>query len=187
MFSDQELIKMTLKGKKNSFDEIVLRYSTKVYSLILRMLRDPILAEDLTQDTFLRAYRSLDKYNPEYPFNNWILKIASNLCIDNVRKNKKADFTDSDKELTFLPQTVYSDPQEALLDKEVSQELSKALLNLPVKYRLVILLRYLEGLKYEEIASMLEEPLGTIKTKLYRARWLLKDYFFQKKEGEFGE
>lgn len=187
MFSDQELVKMTLKGNKNSFDEIVLRYSTKVYSLILRMLRDPTLAEDLTQDTFLRAYRSLDKYNPVYPFNNWILKIASNLCIDNIRKSKNVAFSDSDTELSLVQQNVFVDPQEAILDKEASQELARALTILPAKYRLVILLRYLEGLKYEEIATVLEEPLGTIKTKLYRARGLLKDYLFNKKEGEFGE
>ena len=166
MFSDQELVKMTLKGNKNSFDDIVLRYSTKVYSLILRMLRDPMLAEDLTQDTFLRAYRSLDKYNPAYPFGNWILKIASNLCIDNIRKSKKVAFSDSDTELSLLTQNVFADPQEALLDKETSRELTQALTVLPAKYRLVILLRYLEGLKYEEIATVLEEPLGTIKTKL---------------------
>lgn len=184
MFSDQELVKMTLKGKKDSFEDLVNRYSHKVYSLALRMLRAPLDAEDVTQEAFLRAYRSLDTYNSDYPFINWLLKIASNLCIDRVRKDQNVSFTDTDDELTLLPQSTYKDPESATLGKENLTELLGALYSLPAKYQLIILLRYLEGLKYEEIATILEEPVGTVKTRLHRARKLLKDRYYNKEEGE---
>jgi RNA polymerase sigma-70 factor (ECF subfamily) len=178
MFSDQEIVKMTIKGKKDSFNELVMRHSSKVYSLCLRMLKDPLEAEDVTQETFLRAYRALDTYNSNYSFRNWLLKIASNLCIDRVRQRKGISFTDTDDELINYTQSLFVSPEKAIIDNENIEKLTEALYTLPVRYQLVLLLRYLEGLKYEEIANVLEEPLGTIKTQLHRARKLLKERYF---------
>lgn len=181
MYSDQELVRLTLKGKKDSFDEIVTRYSNRIYGLTLRILKDKEKAEDLTQETFLRAYRSLDSYNPAYSLLNWLLKIASNLCIDKVRREKNYSFYESDDVLTSMPQSQYLDPESATLQNESLREIERALALLPVKYQMVLLLRYLEGLKYEEISLVLGEPLGTIKTQLHRARRLMKEYYYQER------
>ncbi|MDI9473211.1 MAG: RNA polymerase sigma factor [Bacillota bacterium] len=181
MYSDQELVAKTLKGHKSAFDELVERYAKKVYNLSLRMTRDPADAEDLTQEVFLRAYRSLNTYNPAYSFVNWILKIASNLCIDHLRR--KGDVRDDSDELLSLEvQKTYPDPESAALYSEQVSEIEKALMSLPPKYQLVMLLLYAEDLKYEQIAEILDEPIGTVKTKIHRARKILKERFFSERE-----
>ncbi|MDD2430434.1 MAG: sigma-70 family RNA polymerase sigma factor [Firmicutes bacterium] len=178
MYNDQELVRMTLKGHKDSFDEIVMRYSGKVYNLSLRMLRNPANAEDLTQEAFLRAYRSLDTYNPAYPFLNWLLKITSNLCIDRLRRERDVSFTETDETLDFKSQETYPDPENAVLYNEKLTEIEKVLVSLPPRYQLVLVLRFVEDLKYEQIAEILEAPIGTVKTQIHRARKLIKERYF---------
>ena len=180
MYSDQELVAKTLKGHKSAFDELVERYAKKVYNLSLRMTRDPADAEDLTQEVFLRAYRSLNTYNPAYSFVNWILKIASNLCIDHLRR--KGDCRDDSDELLRFEVQKPTDPESAALYSEQVSEIEKALMSLPPKYQLVMLLLYAEDLKYEQIAEILDEPVGTVKTKIHRARKILKERFFSERE-----
>lgn len=182
---DRSLAVRAAQGQDGAFREIVRRYERPVFSLILRMVRDHALAEDLAQETFLKAFRGLSTFNPSYKFSNWIFKIANNLVIDHLRRRKldtrsidgaAEAHSDHDRARTSI---VLEDPGERPDDyvehRELGSQIEWAIGQLRPEYRSAILLRHVEGLSYEEIADTLQLPLGTVKTYIHRARGELKE------------
>ena len=175
MTTDAELVASARGGSEAAFGEIVHRYQRPVLSLLLRMLRDAALAEDLTQETFVRAWRALATYDPTRRFASWLFKIAHNAAIDPLRRRQPAVLAlqvESDGRLDLLDTlaAAVETPAEAVSRRDLASALEGALAALRPEYRAVILLRFREGLAYEDLAEVLELPLGTVKTHIHRAR-----------------
>jgi RNA polymerase sigma-70 factor (ECF subfamily) len=185
---DRDLVRRALDGDDVAFARLVRRYERGLYSLALRMVRDPEQARDLTQEIFVRVHRSLARYDPVYPFPSWIYRVASNLCIDWIRR-RRIDTVSLDAPLPGGDEDAPArevegsapDPAAELERKERASLLAEALGKLPESHRLVLLLRHQRELSYEEIALALDVPLGTVKARIHRAREafrriLLRDY-----------
>ena len=168
MEKDSHLILRCQRGDPAAFAELVEAYKKPIYNLAYRMLNDREEANDLTQDTFLRVYQNLERYRPEHKISTWMYAIASRLCIDRLRKIKGSVW-----ELDFNIPDHKPLPEEQLIQKEMRQDIDNAISRLPEKYRLVIVLRHLNELSYEEIATVLELPVNTVKTHLFRGREIL--------------
>lgn len=178
---DRVYVQRALEGDDAAFAVLVRRYERGLYNLAYRMVRDSELARDLTQDIFIRVHRSLSKYDPVYPFTSWIYRVASNLCIDTIRKKKlptislDAPITMGDGEtVTRDVPDPEQDPHADLESVDRGRILSEALGRLPEAQRLVLLLRHQRDLSYEEIALALDVPLGTVKARIHRAREALR-------------
>lgn len=183
MHADTALIQRAKANDRAAFNEIVLRYKDKVYNYIYRMVRNATDAEDLTQETFVRAYLSLHSFQSRASLNTWLFRIATNLCIDHSRRAKRTQglvtslSPDNEEEEEGLQRDIPDatfDPQRLLLNKELGEKLEKALQELPEKLRMVVLLYDVEGLSYEEIAAIAGCPLGTVKSRLFNARAVLR-------------
>ena len=183
--TDQDLIALAQKGSEKAYRELLDRYQRPVFSLVYRMVRDREQAEDLAQETFIKVFNHLDSYNPKYKFSSWIFKIASNLAIDTLRK-KELDTVSLDgsrhastaEEVDATRITVQSrdeNPEELLVARQLGQEIEQAIAGLRPEYRTAILLRHVEGRPYEEIAEIMDIPLGTVKTYIHRARGELRE------------
>jgi len=183
--TDGKLAALAAKGREGAYRELLLRYERPVFSLVYRMVRDRTLAEDLAQEAFIRAFDAIDSYKPSYKFSNWIFKIANNHTIDHLRKRKLdtvsihgSPHATSDAEANQTRLVVEShdeNPQQYVENKELGGQIEEAIGELRPEYRTVILLRHVEGYAYEEIADIMELPLGTVKTYLHRARNELKN------------
>ncbi len=171
--TDYELIEESIKGNHDCFSELISRYKNLVYSIVLRMVKDNEEANDLAQEVFIRIYQNLDKYRPEFKFSTWIMRITTNICIDNRRK-KRAEFVQIDENLEL--QCDYKDsPEETLLRKERRKKISEALEALPDMYKIPIILYHKNGLSYAEISKQINEPLTKIKNRIFRGRKMLKE------------
>ncbi|MCX8131345.1 MAG: sigma-70 family RNA polymerase sigma factor [Clostridia bacterium] len=170
--SDLELVQKCLSGEQEVFSEIVTRYKKLIYSVVYNMISDKQEVNDISQEVFIRIYKSLDKYNPEYKFSTWAVKIATNLCLDILRK-KKVDSVSID-EVIDISSSVDT-PETRYIKKEKSEIIRQAIAELPDKYRVPILLFHQNGLSYEEITEILKEPMTIIKNRLYRARLMLRE------------
>jgi len=177
---DRELATQAARGREPAFRELLVRYERPVFSLIYRMVRDRTLAEDLSQEAFIRAFNAIDSYKTSYKFSNWILKIANNHTIDHLRK-RKLDTVSIDgsphartaEEITQSRVVIESrdeSPHEYVEHRELGSQIEKAIGDLREEYRTVIVLRHVEGYAYDEIAEIMDLPLGTVKTYLHRAR-----------------
>lgn len=176
---DQVLIKKILAGCKPSFEELMKKYNKKIFGFIYRMVRDDEVAVELTQDFFIKIYNVLNKYNFEYKFSTWAYRICYNLVIDYVRKNQTyVDSLDDDsvspKQMLESENYVGEDGFEILAREELRDYVWSVVDSIPIKYRELILLRYLQGLKYDEIASVTELPVGTVKNRIFKAKEILK-------------
>jgi RNA polymerase sigma-70 factor (ECF subfamily) len=175
---DRDYVRQTLAGDERAFAVLVQRYQRGLYNLAYRMVRDSELARDLTQDIFIRVHRSLNKYDPVYPFTSWIYRVGSNLCIDHIRKRKletvSLDAPVSIGEDESVPREIPDYTQNPERDLEASERgaiLAEALDKLPEAHRMIILiLRHQRDLSYEEISLILDAPLGTVKARIHRAR-----------------
>ncbi|UCH93546.1 MAG: sigma-70 family RNA polymerase sigma factor [Candidatus Aminicenantes bacterium] len=179
MDEDQVLIKKILEGKKSSFEELMKKYNKKIFGFIYRMVRDEEVAVELAQDFFIKIYTVLSKYNFEYKFSTWAYRICYNLVIDYVRKNQaQVDSLDNDtitpKQLVESENFVSEDGFEHLAKEELHQYIWKIVDCIPVKYKELILLRYLQGLKYDEIAQVTDLPVGTVKNRIFKAKEILR-------------
>ena len=181
--TDQEIIVEVLNGNRDFFCLLVQKYERPIFNYIFRMVRSKPDAEDLAQDTFVKAFYALNKYDSTYEFSTWIYRIALNVCRDYFRKKKLflyslsapiGDEEESEFE-DFIPQDSFHNPDDVLLNQELRLNLEKAIQDLPIKFREVIVLRHLEGLSYDEISSITGLPVGTVKTYLHRARKKLQD------------
>jgi RNA polymerase sigma-70 factor (ECF subfamily) len=182
MHADLALVQRAQANDRAAFNEIVLRYKNKVYNYIFRMVHSALDAEDLTQETFVRAYLSIRSFQSRASLNTWLFRIATNLCIDYSRKTKKIqgmttslslENEDDDETERDIPDVAF-DPQRLLLNKELGKRLDTALRELPEKLRTVVLLYDIEGLPYDEISNIVGCPLGTVKSRLFNARSVLR-------------
>lgn len=173
---DAQAVREVLAGDKRSFEKLQSRYFKLIKSLIRRMIRDERDVDDLTQETFIKAYNALDTFRFDYSFSSWIYRIASNSCIDFLRKkrfstvplNRSVDNSTEEYDIEIEDDS-YSADQKVLMD-ERRKALDKAVEKLPDNYKLIIKLRHVEELDYKEIAEKLDMPLGTVKAHLFRAR-----------------
>lgn len=180
-YSDYELIQLIVGGDKQLFSELVSRYKNLVYSVVLRMINDREEANDLAQDVFIKLYKNLDKYYPDYKFSTWVIRITTNHVIDYRRKNRAE--TVSMEELEYDAPTTET-PEKLLVDKERSEIISTAINDLPDMYKIPIVLYHQQGLSYQEISEIIEEPLSKVKNRIFRGRRLLKDSLCGLRESE---
>ena len=176
---DAELVDAARRGAADAFEELLGRYYEKLYGVIARMVREPEQARDLTQDCFLRAWRALPDFAGEASFFTWLYQIARNLVISAARRERArpkitASIDQASEDRTEWRDTSALDPAEPLNRRERRLALIQAIESLPPDFREVIVLRDLEGLAYEELAILLKVPVGTVRSRLFRARMELK-------------
>ena len=176
--NDADLVRQTLCGNTSAYNGLVMRYQRQVYNLAYRMLGNAEDAGDLVQETFLRAYGALGSFRQDASFLTWLYKIASNLCIDQLRSRKARSALSLDVELEEGREPAADSrncsPEELAIRDSVQDVVQRAITNLPEKYRVVVVMRHLQDMSVEEIANVLEMPTGTVKTHLFRAREMLR-------------
>jgi len=190
--TDQEVVAFGASGEVWAFRELVRRYERPIFSLLVRMVRDRELAEDLSQETFIKVFNAIDSYNPAYKFSSWIFKIANNTAIDVLRRKEPdilalegAPHATSAAEAEATALQLSSPGESPLAELEARQlgtMIEAAIEKLRPEYRACILLRHVEDRPYEEIAEILDLPLGTVKTYIHRARNELRVLLKEAKE-----
>ena len=173
--TDQELemLEKMKKGDKKSFEEMVFRYERAIFSHCLSMVKNREIAEDITQDVFIKVYLNINKIDLEKSFKSWLYKIATNTVYDYFRKKStKEEFLLIDDENSPI-ETI--DPKDTYLDIESKNDLEKALNKLKPIHKTILMMYYFEGFSYEEIAGIISAPINTIKTHLFRAKKELKE------------
>lgn len=177
---EKRLAKLAQTGDTQAFAEIVELYKDKIFHLAYRMLSNRHEAEDVVQDTFLRVYRNLSRYDVNQKFSTWIYRIATNLCIDRLRKRKpnySLDAEMNDQEGVDGYSMISSDdrtPESYFLVSETQRLIHEAIETLPAKYKSVMVLRYLQDMSLQEISDVLDMPVTTIKTRVHRGREFLR-------------
>lgn len=170
--TDYELVQDCVQGNTDAFEELLGRYKNLVYSVILRMVNDLDDANDLAQEVFIKTYKNLNKYSPEFKFSTWIIKIATNTVID-FRRKKKPDAIDID-EMIYEPADEDT-PEATYVQNEGKRVLSEAIKKLPEMYKVPIVLYHLEDMSYQEISEILNISLSKVKNRIFRGRKMLKD------------
>ena len=183
--SDHDLVTRAQKGSEGAYRELLGRYQRPVFSLVYRMVRDRELSEDLAQETFVKVFNNISRFDPKYKFSSWIFKIASNLAIDTLRRrepdtvsldgSRNAQTPDEVESSRITVESRDANPEEFVEAKELGAEIEQAIGTLRVEYRTAIVLRHVEGRPYEEIAEIMNLPLGTVKTYIHRARSELRE------------
>ena len=182
---DADVVALAQQGREEAFREIIRRYERPVFSLVYRMVRDREMAEDLSQDAFIKVLNHLDKYRPEFKLSSWLFKIANNVAIDHLRKKQLptvsidgSPHAASQAEIEASGFDIDSGGESALEEmeaRELGTAIERAIAKLRPEYRSCIMLRHVEGRSYEEIAATLDLPLGTVKTYIHRARHELRE------------
>lgn len=167
------LIQRFLAGEEATFDLLVARYYQRIDRLVQHVVGHPMTAEDITQETFLRAYRALPRFRGEASFYSWLYRIAINLCMSYLRQRPYP--ASLPEEANDVPPSFAADPSSLLECEERHRLVRQAIAALPPHYRIVVILRDLEGLSYQEIADLLSIPLGTVKSRLNFGKRLLRD------------
>lgn len=176
---DGELAQRALAGSSEAYRRLVKRFERPLLSLIRRMVQDPVVAEDLAQEAFVKAFRNLERYDPQRKFSSWLFKIAHNTTLDHLRRRRldtvplevQSDDGDDSWEVLSAPQE--AEPEFRAQQKEMAGAVSKALGRLKPAYREILLLRFHQGFAYHEIAEITGLKMGTVKVHLHRARKLL--------------
>lgn len=171
---DRTLAERAQRGDQAAFATLVTRHQRYVYTLAYRLLRDPQEAEDLSQEAFLRAWRGIAGYRGEAQFTTWLYRIVTNLCYNRLPGLRRQLVQVGTDRLERAPAPARHNPQVQVEAGERRARVLRAIEALPDKYRLVVTLFYLQDQSYQEIAAVLDLPLGTVKTHLYRARERLK-------------
>jgi RNA polymerase sigma-70 factor (ECF subfamily) len=176
---DKNLIEKALSGDEKAYESLLNKYRNLVFSIMYKMVRNPQEAEDLTQEAFMKAFNSLESFNEEYAFSTWLMKIASNNCIDYLRKRKLKTYSIHDQ-IQYKDEKIEIElpdqeptPEKFILQTERKNMIEDAINELPERYRYVIILRHKEEKSYEEISEILNLPLGTVKAQIFRAREIL--------------
>jgi len=184
--SDDKLMSRCQEGDASAFDQLVQRHRTTLFNFIYRFINDRESAEEITQEVFIRIYRNIGKFRPELSsFRTWLYRIASNLCKNELRnRNRHSRIItkltgantdeESDNRIEKLPDTSPG-PDVQLEQNELQEILSSVISHLPEKYRTILILRDIEDMPYEDIAKIINKPEGTVKSRLNRARHMLKD------------
>ena len=176
--NDFQLVLKAKEGSQKAFADLMQRYKDSIYFMSLKMVNNKEDAMDITVETFAKAFEKLDKYQPEYAFSTWLFRVATNNCIDFLRKKKLNTVSidnmmddDDDRPMQIKSDTL--NPEESSIKRQQSEELKLLVESLPPRYRNLLTLRYFDELSYEEIAQQLDLPLGTVKAQLFRAKYLL--------------
>jgi len=177
---DYELVTRALKNDQKAYAELLGRYRDSIYFMLLKMVNNPSDAEDLTIEAFGKAFRSIGQYTPNYAFSTWLFKIATNNCIDFIRKKRSVtvslDQTIDEDDALSHSDSIRSDsldPEMSLIKEQKVKVLREIVAKLKPRYRKLVELRYFEEYSYEEISKELDLPIGTVKAQLFRARELL--------------
>ena len=178
---DYKLVQLAINnGDQKAYAELLSNYRDTLYFMLLKMTHNPVDADDLTIEAFGKAFKNLHQYSPEFAFSTWLFKIAANNCIDFMRKRQRMQFAsvpetgenDLDNSPSNIPSTAPG-PDEKVIEKQKIQLMHEVVEKLKPHYRLLIEMRYFKEFSYEEIATQLELPLGTVKAQLFRAREFL--------------
>jgi RNA polymerase sigma-70 factor (ECF subfamily) len=177
--TDYYLVKAAVNGDQKAYAELLDRYKDAIYYLILKMVNNSVDAEDLTIEAFSKAFKNIDQYSPKYAFSTWLFKIATNNCVDFMRKKRcqtvSMDNQDSENEnvTTYNFKTSEPNPEEHIIKNQKNENLRELVKKLKPRYRTLIELRFFEEYSYDEIAKELDMPLGTVKAQLFRAKEFL--------------
>lgn len=179
-YLETRLAKLARTGDRSAFAELVDLYKDKIYHLANRMLGNRQEAEDIVQETFLRVYKNLDRYDETQKFSTWIYRIGTNLCIDHMRKRKASYSLDADfgegegtDGYSMLPSDEKT-PESQVILSETQMRIRKAIDMLPETYKSVVVLRYLHDMSLQEIGDVLQMPVTTVKTRVHRGREYLR-------------
>lgn len=177
------------ENDEKAYGDLMMRYRKPVFHMILKMVKNINDAEDLTIEAFAKAFKNLKKFNPDYTFSTWLFRIATNNCIDFIRKKKlnttSIDSTYTDDNGDSIGMQIRDkalNPQEEAIKQQKIQIMQLIVTRLPQKYQVLVRLRYFKELSYDEIAKEIGAPLGTVKAQLHRARELLHDLVKDKKD-----
>lgn len=179
--TDCELIEKCLNGQKEYFEEILSRYKNLIYSIVFKFLNSNDYANDLSQEIFIKIYRNLDKYSPKFKFSTWITKIATNHTIDYIRKKKYEIVAIEEIDYKLIEN---SNPEIDFIKSEQIEELNGLIKKLPEIYSVPLILYHKHGYSYQEISTIINEPLSKVKNRIFRARKLLKEELLKLEEGE---
>jgi RNA polymerase sigma-70 factor (ECF subfamily) len=175
---DYVLVQQATRGDQKAYAELMGRYRDAIYYMLIKMVNNASDAEDLTIEAFGKAFKNIQQYTPNYAFSTWLFKIATNNCIDFIRKKKTITISldqnddDPDKMSTDI-MAPNLDPEEEMIKEQKQKMMREIVSKLKPRYRKLIELRYFNEFSYEEIAEELELPIGTVKAQLFRARELL--------------
>ena len=172
---ENEIIRSVLRGNVNDFEKLVTAYEKNVYNIALKMVGDPDDAADMTQETFIKAYRALSSFRGDSKFSSWLYRIASNVCLDFLRSRSRhpqvsLSTVDEDDRATFELPDMRQNPEEQLMKKLGMEAVRRGLEQLPEQQRQILVLRELGGLSYAELAQTLGLEEGTVKSRIFRAR-----------------
>lgn len=180
---DQILVEEVLKGNDEAFRIIIERYQKPIFNMAFRMCGDYDEAADLAQEAFLQVYRVLDKYDPNKKFFSWMYRVSHNICINVLNKKPKNIISmDEVQENRLYSEDPLTQPEKYYSNRELRQNIDSAIMNLPDTYHDVIYMRFVHNLSYQEIADVMNLPISTIETRIYRGKALL-----QKQLKEFAE
>jgi RNA polymerase sigma-70 factor, ECF subfamily len=174
--SDLELVKRAQRGERGAFDLLVLRYQHKVVKLVARLLRDPTEAEDVAQEAFVKAYRALGSFRGDSAFYTWLYRIAVNTARNSIASRQRrpldyeADLSENEQTAVESRMRHTDTPEANVLSEEIRSTVNRAVEQLPEDLRTAIVLREVEGLSYEEIAAAMDCPVGTVRSRIFRAR-----------------
>lgn len=182
--NDLALVELAKTGNEKAFASLMNRYRDSIYFMLLKMVNNTSDAEDLTIEAFGKAFRNIESFTPDFAFSTWLFKIATNNCIDFIRKKQSSPaamdpLQDDLDNLTVNIQSDLPDPEESLINDQKIAVLRDVVNQLKPRYRKLIELRYYKEYSYEEIASELNLPIGTVKAQLYRAKTLLYNIFIK--------
>jgi RNA polymerase sigma factor (sigma-70 family) len=181
---DLMLVEKAKSGEEKAFASLMNRYRDSIYFMLLKMVNNPSDAEDLTIEAFGKAFHNIDSFTPDFAFSTWLFKIATNNCIDFIRKKLTSpspvdQLAEDLDDLTVNIQSDLPDPEEVLINDQKIAVLRDIVNQLKPRYRRLIELRYYKEYSYEEIANELRMPIGTVKAQLYRAKSLLYNIFIK--------
>ncbi len=174
--SDKKLVRRVQKGDKGAFDLLVLKYQHKIVNLVMRYVRDPELALDITQEAFIKAYRALPRFRGDSAFYTWMYRIAVNTAKNHLAAQRRRpmdvelDMQDPEQYDLHAKLKETDTPEGVTLSNELKETVERAIASLPEDLRTAIILRELEGMSYEEIAQTMECPVGTVRSRIFRAR-----------------
>jgi RNA polymerase sigma-70 factor (ECF subfamily) len=186
MMSDEELVARSRGGDLDSFNQLVLRWERPIYALAYRVIGREEDARDVTQETFLRAFRALSGFKGQAKFSSWLYRITLNLCRDWIRKERRTPVTPTPEGVDLVELAGEATPSESIEDlvsrKQLSEAVAKAMALLPEEQRTAIILKEYHGLTFQEIADLLDCPLSTVKTRLYQGLTVLRRHLHERGE-----
>ncbi|NLY43522.1 MAG: sigma-70 family RNA polymerase sigma factor [Clostridiaceae bacterium] len=189
MSHEKLLIQKCKNGDVEAFEQLIESYQKKVFGIAFRMLGNTEDASDVAQEVFLKVFKSITNFKEESSLSTWIYRIATNVCLDEIRKRKKATVVSinstiqlEDGEIDMQVEDQGPHPDEIVERKELENEVKKAIERLNNEHKIVIILRDIQGLSYDEIADILQCSLGTVKSRINRARNSLKNILLKRKE-----